>query len=312
MTWRVVGASLLAVCCFAWYAWTEVPPPSVMSGALTRAGIGAPAIALGTGYSAGADDSTVGYYNPAGLSYVPGLRIGAMYESKFDPSLGIGFQYLSTTYRLEDLGFGAGFTFLRRTDRDIPTIGGTFDASEVLALGSVGYDLRKLIDIEMLSKLALGGSLKLFSNQGFEDSRARGIGFDIGFVAQFAFNGWSAAIAVRSSDVLGSTLRWKGTLNEITETVPWGQHLGLCVAAPELGLRGLAEVSLYASEPSLNTIHLGAEYTILGIALRVGVNGGTPSIGVGVGLLEWARIDFAIVFYRNLGESLVASMEFAF
>ena len=73
-----------------------------------------------------------------------------------------------------------------------------------------------------------------------------------------------------------------------------------------------AEVALYSGDSTLNSVHLGVEYRIFGLALRAGLNDGTPVLGVGATPLEWMSIDFAIALHSGLGQSLIASTEFFF
>jgi len=283
--------------------------PSVMAGILTRDGIGAAAIAMGNAYTAIASDTTAGYYNPAGLAGVPGTRVGGMYESKFDPALGTSFQYVSATHRIDGLGLGLGVTLVRRVDRDIPTGSGVFDASETVVLLSSGYDLSSIIPFG--SAVAGGVSLKLYASQGYADAQAVGIGLDGGVMATFSFSEWTACVGISSTDLLGSTLKWRGTKNEIAEVVPWGQRVGLAITVPAWNLCAAVDGALYATQPDLNVLRLGIEYTLFGLSFRAGLDAGTPVIGVGVGVLEWTTIDAAIVF-QDLGTSFVVSSEFVF
>jgi len=312
MRCRVASILLLVVVCYTACAVGEDPPPSVMAGILTRDGIGARALALGAAFAAIADDSTAGYYNPAGLPNVPGAHVGAMYESKFDLASGTSFQYLSGTYLLERVGLGTGLTLVRRSDQDIPMAGGTFDTSESLLLLSTGYELAELLSLGRLAGLSVGASAKFYSHRGYAEARASGIGLDLGVLARIDFDGLRARIGFRSSDVLGSTIQWRGTLNEIAEVVPWGQHIGIAVSLPDIGLGAVLEAALYAGDSAPNSIHLGAEYTLFGFALRAGLNNGTPVLGLGATPLEWLAIDFAIALHRGLGQSIIASTEFFF
>ncbi|MFC2077265.1 hypothetical protein ACFLTM_00460 [Candidatus Bipolaricaulota bacterium] len=290
-------------------------PPSVNVGVLTRDGIGARALAFGGAYVSFADDTTAAYYNPAGLPGLSGIRVGGMYESKFDPSLGTSFQYLSGTFRLDSIGMGTGLTVVRRSDLGIPGPGGTFDTSESLLLLSAGYDLLDLLAFGRLSALSIGSSFKLYSSQGFADARAVGVGFDLGALVVFSFDGWDARVGLKSSDVLGSKLKWSDTLNEIAEVVPWGHVLGFGFVIPDWGLRSAVDLSLYPEDAAISSIRLGAEWVVFGIALRAGLDDGRPIFGVGVAALDWLTVDFAIELDvgpgPGLGPSFIVSTEFS-
>jgi hypothetical protein len=305
----IVGAALLLG---AFSTFSADQPPSVMAGALTRDGIGARAIALGGAFTAVADDATAGYYNPSGLAHVPGLSVGGMYESKFDPSLGTSFQYASGTYFLDGVHLGAGLTWVRRSDTGILTQDGSFDTSESLVMLSGGYEVLGPLESEGGRGLAIGASAKLYAARGYAEARASGIGADLGALVTLPLGAWEAALGLRSSDILGSRIRWSGTPNEIVEVVPWGQHLGIALRHPELGASAVVDVSLFFGQPELNSVRIGAEYVLWAIAIRAGLKDGTPVFGVGVAPFDWLQVDFAVVLHGAMGSSLVASMEVNF
>jgi hypothetical protein len=297
-------------------AATGAQPPSVNVGILNRDGIGARSLAFGGACASFADDTTAAYYNPAGLSGLAGVRVGGMYESKFDPSLGTSFQYLSGTFRLDSIGLGTGLTVVRRSDRGIPGAGGTFDTSESLLLLSAGYDLMNLLSLGRLTTLAAGGNFKFYSYQGFADARATGVGFDLGALAVFSFDGWDAHIGLKSADVLGSKLQWSDTLNEIAEVVPWGHVLGIGIVIPDWGLRSAVDLALYPGDAAISAIRFGAEWVVFGIAFRAGLDDGRPIVGIGVAAFDWLTVDFAIELDvgpgPGLGPSFIVSTEFSF
>jgi hypothetical protein len=287
-------------------------PPSVEAGILTRDGIGGRPLALGNALVALSEDSTSGYYNPASLGLSEGARIGGMYQSKFDPSLGISLQYASASYGLPDAGLGGALTLVRRSDSDIPTDGGAFDATETLILVSAGHDLGASIELPWEGALAVGGSIKLLTYRGYAEARAHGVGFDLGAQGRAAFDTWILSVGYRSSDILRSTIQWRGTTHEIAEVVPWGHHMGFGVIFQDWCLLLGGEFALYPAEPGLNSAHVGVEVTLFGFALRVGLSDGTPSFGVGMEILPGLSIDAAILLHPGLGQSIVASTELSF
>jgi hypothetical protein len=309
MMFRHAAIGLLMAGVFAVALTAQEQVPSVMAGILTRDGIGARAIGLGTAFTAVADDTTAGYYNPAGLSAVDGVRTGGMYESKFAFDSGTSYQFLSGTYRLETIGLGTSVTLVQRSDRNIPTQGGYFDASETLLLVSGGWDLWQAIDGNGLDELSIGASMKFYGASGHDTARARGTGVDIGALARLAIGEIDLALGFRSSDVLGSTIRWMGTLHEVVETVPWGHNLGVSVGFDTPEILVAADVSVYPSQPELNTFKAGLEYSLFGLDIRAGIDGTTLVLGLGVVPLEWLRVDLAVVLHQDLGQSVVASTE---
>jgi len=290
-------------------------PPSTGAGILTRDGIGAQALALGNAFVAIADDSTAGYYNPASLASLTGTHVGGMYQSKFDPSSGASSQYLSATYHFPESEFAGGLTLVRRSDRDIPTDTGTFDATETLLLASAGYALSEALDLPWDGELALGASLKLFVSAGAGSASARGFGADLAARASAGFESWTLHLGYRTSDLGGSGLQWSGTRHEITETIPWGHHAGFGIDFPEWAIRVAGEVGLYPAEPELNSAHVGIEIGVFGLALRAGLSDGIPAFGVGILALPGLSIDAAVLLQDPQflgGVSVVASTDFSF
>jgi hypothetical protein len=306
--WLAVAGICVAGCAVGF----AEQPPSVEVGILSRDGIGARPLALGNAYVALAEGSTSGYYNPAALGRSAGTSIGGMYESKFDPAAGISFQFLSATYGLPETGLGAALTLVRRSDQDIPTEGGTFDATESLILASAGYDTAALFDLPWDGNLAVGLSAKLFTHRGLGARSADGLGIDVGVLGSAILDRWVLHTGYRSSDTAGTTIQWTGTTHEIAERVAWGHHLGFGIAFPDWSLQLAGEIGIYPSEPDLNSAHVGVEFVVFNFAIRAGLSDGTPAFGVGMEILPGLTIDAAILLHSGLGQSIVASSEFSF
>ena len=287
-----------------------VPPPSTGAGIVAREGIGGRALGLGGAFSALADDTTAGYFDPAGLAMLSGIHLGGMYESKFAP--GTSFQYLSATYNQVQIGLGTGITLVRRSDSGIPYEGGTFEASDSLWLLSLGYDLGRVLSVRAPSRLAVGMNLKVYSSVGLGERKATGAGLDFGALFHGQFDSWVLSLGYVSLDTLGSTIRWQGTLADITETAPWIHRLAVAIELQALHLTLAGDMELCFAEGDLNRLHLGGEYVLGGFALRAGLGGRTPSVGLGVEILNGISLDLAVVFHGALGQSYVLSTEFSF
>lgn len=285
-------------------------PPSTGTGVVAREGIGGKAIALGGAFSALADDATAGYFNPAGLGLLTGLHLGGMYEKKFAP--GSSFQYVSATVQLPSIGLGSGITLVRRSDTGIPYDGGIFDASDSLVLLSAGYDLRKILSLKETHGFALGTNLKIYASKGLEERRALGVGFDLAALFRMGFELWSLRLSYVSLDTLGSTIKWHGTLSEISEEVAWLHKLGVAIDFKEWNLSLASDLDISFAESDLNRFHLGAEYVLGGFSFRAGLNNKTPSLGLGVNILSGITIDLAVVFHGSIGQSYILSSEFSF
>jgi len=308
---RVAVFALVLVLGLIGLAARSQQPPSVGAGAVAREGIGGRALGVGGAFSAIADDATAGYYNPAGLATLSGIRIGGMIERRFAP--GSSFQYLCGSGRLEAIGLAAGASIIWRSDTGIPYEGGTFDAVDSMWLISAAYDLGGVAPLGRISMLAFGANLKLYAAAGLEERRSRGIGFDASALVGLSLDELTLRVSYMSSDIGGSTIQWEGTLQEIAEVIPWLHRFGAALLWDAMGIVISGDVDLVPGQSNLNRVRFGAAYRFRGFSFRGGLDGGTPTIGVGAEILDGFAFDAAIRFHpSDLGQSYVISSEFRF
>ena len=295
-------------------------PDGVDAGSFVRDGIGGRAFGMGGTVVSIADDSSAAMWNPAGLAQLDGLSIGGMYSNKF--GLGIHFQSVEATARVAD--FGVGLTMVRSSIQDIPYYdddgaGGFFSDTQMLLLGSFGYDLgQSILDPaeSSIDTLLVGGSVKYYTHSLLEGTGS-GLGFDVGLLARFALEWGSLSLGYTSLDTTGTVLKWVGTDHEPTNHVPWINKFGISVGLFEESLRFAADADVAVGRSQLNRLHLGAEYSpIEELTVRGGAilsADGTRQFSTG-GSLQWRGIalDYAYVPHAVLGGSHILSMQFGF
>ena len=290
----------------------------VDAGSFARDGIGARAFGLGGAFVSIADDASTIAWNPAGLAQLDGVNIGGMYTNKF--GVDIYFQSLGATARFSD--FGAGLTVIRSSIEDIPfygdSEGGFFSETQTLLLGSLGYDLGGVLNLQTgsLSSLLVGGNLKHYSHS-LLDGKGSGIGFDLSALVKFTFNWGEISVGFTSLDTGGTALKWSGTDHNPVNDVPWINKLAVSVGLLDATLRLATDVDIAIGRSNLNRIHLGGEYwPIEELGLRGGLilcADGSRQLAAGVSV-NWQgiSIDYAYVPHQALGESHILSVQFHF
>ena len=300
------------------YVGVLVVGEGVDAGSFARDGIGARAFGLGGAFVSIADDASTIAWNPAGLAQLDGVNIGGMYTNKF--SIDIYFQSLGATAQFSD--FGAGLTMIRSSIEDIPFYGdgegGVFSETQTLLLGSLGYDLGEVLNLQTgsLSSLLVGGNLKYYSHS-LLDGKGSGIGFDLGVLAKFILNWGEISVGFTSLDTGGTALKWTGTDHNPVNDVPWINKLGVSLGLLEGSLRLATDVDMVIGHSNLNRIHLGGEYwPIKELGLRVGLilgADGSRQLAAGASV-NWhgISIDYAYVPHQALGASHILSAQFHF
>jgi len=309
-----VICALLSLLLFSSVAMSD----GVDAGSFIRDGIGARAFGLGGAFVSVADDTSTTVWNPAGLAQLQGVNLGGMYTEKF--GLGIYFQSLGTTAKVEDFGFGLNVVW--SSIEDIPYHGDGegefFSETQMLFLGSAAYDLSGILDSQAgsISELLIGGSAKYYRHTLLE-GKGTGLGFDLGLLATFSLDWGEISLGLASQDVGGTAITWSGTDHNPVNDVPWMNRVGISVALLDQSLRLASGIDVAIGRPHLNQLHLGAEYWPIGqLAVRAGMalgENGTRQFSAGASV-KWQGIslDYAYVPNMALGVSHVLSAQFNF
>jgi len=290
----------------------------VDAGSFVRDGIGSRAFGLGGAFVAVADDASTTVWNPAGLAQLDGVSVGGMYTNKF--GLDIYFQSLGATARIS--AFGLGLTMVRSSIEDIPFYGDGegefFSETQTLLLGSLGYDLGEIIDLQTgaVSALLVGGNVKSYSHSLLE-GKGSGLGFDLSALVNFSLEWGNLSVGFTSLDIGGTALKWSGTDHNPVNSIPWINKLGAALGFLEDTLRLCADVDIALGNPHLNRLHLGGEYwPIEQFGVRAGMTlaeDGSSQVAMG-GTVRWQEIviDYAYVPHYRLGASHILSAQFDF
>ena len=286
-------------------------------------GIGARALAMGGAFVAVADDSSAGYWNPAGIGYMTGYHLGGMYV--------IGGQFGVSSIKYQDLSFvgkpiqtgslsalGVGITWINRA------ISGS--ANESLFLLSLAWPFH-LGDWD----ISTGGNVKYYRGMAIKEGHTgvdSGVGFDLGLLAKVTVGGIPVALGLMSTDTMETAIHWQGTPTNPTDYIQWIVKGGASTVLlnGELRVSGDIELSVSALHSqsllhsNLGQAHLGVEVTpISELALRGGIifwRDGVHQWAVGVGIAPWQGItvDYAYVHEASGlgGVTHVLSVDFSF
>ena len=222
---------------------------------------------MGGAFVALADDTTAGFWNPAGLAGLPGLRL-LRALSLVGPS------------SLEDLRFYAASATLGAT-----TLAGTFAHKSFLR--GIVQDERTLLigSVAMHMGLLASGAVNLkFYEHILAGHKARGVGIDGGLLLRPA---GPLAVGVVFRDAIGTKLRREDETLPPQEIPP---SISLGVALKLWGLRIAVDLDLV--KQAWGQPRFGLEARPFGLlALRVGKNGDNWTAGFGLGIENLISVD---------------------
>lgn len=271
--------------CFALFAgllWAgaAAAQPAGAAGAFLRLGIGGRALAMGSAFSAIANDPSASYWNPAGLAQIDVMHVMASHQRM---PLDRTFNMLSGT-----VPFG------RRGSFGVTWIGMGIDGIEARSSDSAqpdrvfaAFNNAFLLSyaVKLLPNLQIGATAKVIV-QMLDEYDSFGTGFDAGLLYQ-------PVDAVRigfSAQDLNTKTRWS---QSATESLPLVLRGGLAVALTG-NLLLAADVSKSAGEAP--AFAWGAEYLSMSqLPLRLGYNqnGLTGGAGFVMPLQAWnMRFDY--------------------
>ncbi len=259
-------------------------------GRLLEFGAGARSLAMGTAYTAIAQDATASYWNPAGLAAVRRNEVNVLHTALYG---GATYDYLGYG------GFHAGDGVLGGHLARLAISGADLRDSNNNLLGSFGYSETDLglgygMVLPMLPTLGLGVSGNVLS-RSMPGSSDRLMGLDFG--SQYAL-----------SHKLGMGLVFKNALRmaqgDTEDKLPQQIRFGA-------GYQPVKGLTLSTDLENFSQFYLGAEYAWDIIALRAGVQESNPTYGLG---LHWKdlRVDFAMTNTPDLGASQRISLSYAF
>jgi len=276
------------------------------------AGGGARALAMGSAFTALADDAWALFWNPAGLYRIDHNQAGLMHSERFggvvDYDAGVFAQP-----RPDGSVWSAGF--LRLGVNGIPFTGledNSLEHSESNRVIVTDY----VNEAEYAFFIAQARSYKhwrwgvapklLFRHFGSE-YRAYGLGVDAG-VAGRPLTSIPIDVGIAVRDMLGTVLAWEqtGRKEVIPPTIRLGFAGTLELPKLEATLTPAVDVS-YRSEvlgdSDAAALHMGFEYLVKHmVALRVGSNDGNLTLGGGLNLRTFA-VDYAFTGHEDLGDT---------
>lgn len=263
-----------------------------------RTGVSARALAMGTAYTAVADDASAGYWNPAGLTGVEKFSLSTMLSDnmRYDRQ----YMYVGLAYNFGTAGWGA-FNWVNAG------IDGIDEATTSGKTGeSINYDQHGFFFSygNKLNNLHVGATLKV-GYQKSADYSASGVGFDAGVKFLLSDNVHLGLVARDLGTKVGRT------------SVPASWRAGVGAMAFG-GFTFAADIQKIQHRDNV-TLYLGSEYdyefaeNYFG-AIRGGVADGDFSIGAGLTIMKRYSIDYAYVTETEnfLGENHRVSLSIAF
>lgn len=252
--------------------------------------VGPKACAMGEAFVAMADDPSAVYWNPAGLTLQPAVRMMGMHASWFAD---MSYQYVSATIERGYGHFGIGLTY--SSSGEMPgrntEFAPTDDYSAYDACGALSYGR------SVTTGIAVGGSLKLIQ-QKIEEESATGYAADLGALWELPWiSGLRCGGAIYN---VGPEI----TFIEAGDPLPLALRLGLAYVA------GPVSASLDTHKPRHSEwrLHSGAQYVVKEVlAVRVGFKtrpefDAALTAGAGV---HWRRmwVEYAFVPYEELDDT---------
>jgi hypothetical protein len=294
--------------------WSQGNAGSRFAGEFLALGGGARALSLGSAYVALAEDVTAGYWNPAGLAYLPEAEAHLMHAERFSglvqhDYLAIarpGHRLHGVALSLARVGVGSiPFTTLQDPGRPIgpenrPVISSTEHSADYALYLSAGHRLGR--------RLAAGASLK-FIYRMVGSFSARGAGLDLGVRYRLLGRAWAAA-TIR--DAVTTPVSWN---TDATDRIHPSLLLGVACPVPLTGGRGTALVATRLGgdatpEGGGARLNLGVEYGYRFLAVRGGLDESHPAAGLGLRPHARLALDLAWLQHDDLEETYQLSATF--
>ena len=311
----IVGISLLLAGVVA--LSDGVPPASNTAGSFAQNGIGARARALGGSFVSIADDSSAGYWNPAGLAFMSGYTVGGMYVIAggalgYTGAKDQGLSFLAVPTQSGSTSvWGGGLTWINKS---FPMTEGTFSSDSSLFLLSLARGF-PIGDWE----LALGTNIRYYYEK-VAFGVGRGLGFDLAALVKGELGGIPVSFGLVSVDTLETTERWYNTPHNVPAYAPWILRTGVSALfldgkirlASDIEFSPLAIHSELVRNPDFDRLHFGVEVVpVKGFALRAGGiiwrTGRRWSLGIG--LIPWEGLTIDYVYEMEIGGTSTAGVQ---
>ncbi len=264
-----------------------------------RIPIGVKALAMGESFTAVADDASVMYWNPAGMSNLKSMQAFAMYNSFLLKSIhGVGSVIMPMK---NDIVVGGMFTYFSQerfdnTDDNGAVVGTVTPNDMAVALGGS----------KQLGKQIVVGISGKFITSTLYQKTATAVAADLG-----------ALYKLTPDIVFGVGIRNLGTpMTFVSEP----QNLPMTISAGAMFTRKMSPQNTLTITTDFSTcdskmkIGFGGEYSLNTIFVRAGylLNDTQKSYTLGAGIaIQQLRIDFAYIPFKLLGDTFSVSLSYA-
>jgi hypothetical protein len=282
------------------------------SGEAFSIGVGARALGMGSAFVSQVGGTASIYWNPAGMSWDGRRELLAMHSERFGDIVNFDFVGYSQPLAEGDRGAVLGFGVMRvgvsdffkpeLEDPDLPP--GTDNRAYIIGtFGTAQYQFMFGYATELWGRIRVGGNVKVVYKSLYE-KKGTGFGFDLGSIIPLGKDApLSLGIVLQdipttfvafnsgTRETTAPTLKTGLSLNDGID-VPGGDITVAVATSVRFTNRGSVVDQFSAGPISLN-IHLGGEYRIgEQVALRGGLDEGTPTVGGGI-LLGNFSADYA-------------------
>jgi len=262
------------------------------AGAFLKNGIGVRPISMGKAFVAVADDSSAGYWNPAGLATLKNAQLSLMYSNPMNYGIisgvgvkDIGYHTFSMAYPTRFGSVGLNMAYLSVGDIYVvkDATGQTGEKFEDKELGVIASYARRITN-----EIQLGLNLK-FVRQSIWDKYGSGIGSDLGMLYKSFYN---FTLGVTLQDLIKPDI----TLLKAVNSPPRKLRLGGSYKL--MDDRVLLAVGIDKAGGRSAKFHFGAEARPLkDMAFRAGYTTDTGEMSAGVGFrVSLIQLDYGFGF----------------
>lgn len=301
--------------------------------------VGAKPLSMGGAFTALANDESAFYWNPAGVSLVPGKTVGFMYSSEFGaPGSALaeffhaGFTMPMESGSLQSTSIALNWVRLSvgdiRSGPDLTNINITQERQRLVRqyYGSQSTMFSDYEDAVVLTvarnnkfeidwgwfyfkqpiEIPIGINFKYISQKIGEYGSSSGIGIDIGGMVKFSLGQFlqipeigKIGIGVNATDLLETKINWS---TERQHTVPRRITGGLAYTheIPSIGLVATMSSDLDFSDK--RKIRIGTDFTYHdNISIRAGLDKSLFTTGAGFDWQKKLKCDYSLLLHNDLG-----------